>query len=170
MGNSKLRPEYRQELADLENKMLDAQMFAEKFPVFADKILSGKFTKEFTGEISSNYKGMYFGWGIKRWLYTDKKNITNYRGDFSPQYLWNIYINQSSLFNDYYWTGLDEVYKTIELFFYDHLNSTFYATDEQLIPTLDAIVEWYEKAKIINDEKRKETKMQDLLKQLEALK
>ena len=151
-----LRLEYEQELAELKLKMLDAQKFAEKFPAFSEKILLNKFDSNFTGEISKKYKTLRFGWGIKRWFYTEKGNITNYRGDFAPQYLWNIYINQYALFGDTYAdAGLYEIKNEIDLFFFDALNTTFYATDEQLMPLLDALAAWYEKAKPINDEFRK---------------
>lgn len=164
-----LRPEYKEELRILEEKMFDAQKFAEKFPVFSEKILAGKFTHEFTGQLSDSYKGLYFGWGIKRYFYREKTNITNCRGDFSPQYLWNIYINQVSLFGDYTDTGLHDVSKTADVFFFDHLNTTFYAADEQIIPLLDALSVWYDQAKLINSEYRKERKKQELIAQLEKL-
>lgn len=167
----KLREEYKQELTELENKMIEAQKFAERFPAFADRILEYKFTKEFTGEIDNKYKGIYFAWGIKRWFYREKSNITNYRGDFDPQYLWVIYINEINLFGDDYTnTGIEEVKNSIDLFFYDNLNCTFYATDEQIMPLLEALAEWYQKAKPINDEFRKDEKKRKLLAQLEQLK
>ena len=70
----KLRPEYKQELIDLENKMIEAQKFAEKFPAFADRILEYKWTKEFTGEIYDRYKGLYFGWGWRMRINARQKN------------------------------------------------------------------------------------------------
>jgi hypothetical protein len=167
----KLRPEYKQELIDLENKMIEAQKFAEKFPAFADRILEYKWTKEFTGEIYDRYKGLYFGWGIKRWFYHEMGNITNYRGDFEPQYLWDIYINQMSIFGDDYTdTGVYDIHRDVDVFFFDRLNTTFYATDDQLMPLLDALADWYEKAKVVNDQHRKEEKKRKLLEQLEKLK
>jgi hypothetical protein len=168
---SKLRPEYKQEMMDLEQKMLDAQEFAEQFPVFADRILQYKFSKDFTGEIHNLYKGLRFGWGIKRWFYREKQNITNYRGDFSPQYLWVIYINQVDIFgDDYKDTDIGEISRIIDVFFFDHLNTTFYATDNQIMPLLDALADWYAESKVINDEYRKEKKKLELLAQLERLK
>ncbi len=166
-----LLPEYKLELINIENKMLEAQLFAQRFPAFSEKIIRNKFTNDFTGEIASSYKGMYFGWGIKRYFYTKKENIINYKGDFSPQYLWNLYINEYSLFHDERTdTGLRNVANTTEIFFFDQLNTTFYATDVQLMPLLDALSEWYEKAVVINNEFRKEKKKQNLMKQLEDLK
>lgn len=165
-----LRDEYKQELADLEHKMIEAQKFAEKFPAWSENILANKFTDEFTGQIASTYKGLYYPWGIKRFFYRERDNVTNYRGDFTPQYLWNLYINQLSIFGDNYAdTGVYEIHNSVDVFFFDHLNTTFYATDEQIIPLLDALSVWYEKAKAINDEFRKEKKKKDLLAQLEKL-
>lgn len=166
----KLRDEYKQELADLKAKMLDAQTFAEKFPAFSEKILANKWTAEFTGKMADSYKGLYYPWGIDRWFYNKKENITNYRGDFTPQYLWVIYINQLSVFGeDYADTGIYDLKNSLELFFFDLLNTTFYATDDQIIPLLDSLADWYAKAKPINDEYRKDKKKRDLLKQLEKL-
>ncbi len=71
--NKELRPEYKQELIDLESKMIEAQNFADKFPAFSEHILKNKFTKDFKGRIADSYKGLYCGWGINRYLYTDKK-------------------------------------------------------------------------------------------------
>lgn len=164
-----LIPEYKQELKDLEMKMIEAQKFAEKLPAFSKQILRNKFTENFTGQIDSSYGGVYYGWGINRYFYDKKENITNYRESLKPQYLWNVYINQYSLFNDYTDTGIHDVCKTLDLFFYDVLNTTFYATDEQIIPLLDALSVWYKNAKDINDQFAKEKKRRHLEKELEKL-
>ena len=165
----KLIPEYRQEIITLEEKMLDAQEFAEKFPEFSKEILKNKFTKEFTGKMADNYKGLYCGWGINRYFYTKRDNVTNYRGDFEPRYLWIIYINEYSLFKDYTYSHLYDIKEFVDIFFFDHLNTTFYATDEQIIPLLDALASWYEKAKVINANFLKEKKKKELMEQLEKL-
>lgn len=166
----KLNPEYTQELIDLEEKMFEAQRFAEKLPAFAENILKNKFTKETTGKIASTYKGLYFPWGINRHFYRARENITNYRGDFDPQYLWSLYINEISLFGDNYTdTGVDEIKDSVDVFFFDHLNTTFYATDDQIIALLDALADWYAKAKEINNEFRKEEQKRKLKAQLDAL-
>jgi hypothetical protein len=170
VSKEELLPAYMEELRVLKEKMLNAQKFAERFPAFSEKILANKFTHEFTGQIADSYKGLYFGWGIKRWFYREKQNIINFHGCLEPQYLWNIYINQVSLFDQYRDTGLYDIARSIDLFFFDHLNTTFYATDDQLIPLLDALADWYGKAKLINEEHRKEEKRRKLLEQLEALK
>lgn len=169
--SEKLRPEYQAELNELKDKMLSAQRFAEDFPAFADRILEYKFTEEFTGKVADTYKGMRFGWGINRYFYREVKNITNYMGELEPQYLWNIYINQAHLFGEggYVDTGVRDIKNSVELFFFDQMNSTFYATDEQIISLLDALSEWFEKAKIINGDYKKAKKKNDLLKQLEAI-
>lgn len=162
--------EYKQELADLENKMIEAQKFADKFPEFRERIIAGKLTKEFTGKMGDKWKGLYLAWGINRWFYQKKENITNYRGEFEPQYLWVIYINQTSIFGDEYTdTGIHDLKNSLDLFFFDVSNTTFYATDDQIMPLLDALADWYAKAKTVNDEYRKEKKKRDLQKQLEKL-
>lgn len=165
-----LLPEYKKELADLKTKMLEAQEFAEKFPVWQDMILSRKLTRSFTGKITDKHKEIRLDWGVNRWFYRERENITNYKGVLEPQYLWNIYINQINLFgNPYQDTCLCDIPKNVDLFFFDSLNNTFYATDDQIIPLLDALSEWYVGARAVNDEARKEAKKADLLKQLERL-
>lgn len=162
--------EYKQELEDLEMIMIEAQKFAEKLPVFSKQILRNKFTENFTGKMETSYDGLYYGWGINRYFYDKKENITNYRESIKPQYLWSVYINQYSLFGDNYTdTGIDDVCKPLDLFFYDVLNTTFYATDEQIVPLLDALSAWYKEAKEINAQFAKDKKRRDLEKQLEQL-
>lgn len=167
----KLRPEYEKELEDMRLRMLDAQAFAEKFPAFSDQILSSKMHAGFTGSIAHTYKKMYFGWGINRKHCASRDSVMNYRGeDFSPCYLWYVYINQISLFGDYYTdTGLYSIKDNVPVFFFDASNTTFYATDDQIMAVLDAICDWYEKAKVLNDTYRKEEKKKELLKELEKL-
>lgn len=165
-----IRPEYEKELEDLRIKMLDAQKFAEMFPCFSEKILKNKWGNRTTGKIDDSYGGLYFAWGINRFFYKDRGNITNYRGDFSPLFLWKVYINELSIFGEVYTdTGIDDIKNTVDLFFYDALNCTFYATDKQIVPLLDALAEWYSKAKVINNEYINERKKSELRKQLQKL-
>lgn len=165
-----LRAEYKKELEDLEMKMIEAQQFAEKLPCFAEQILNGKYTENFTGRMGSTYGDLHYKWGIERWFYDKKENIANYRGSLKPTYLWVLYINQYSLFGDNYTdTGIHDVCKPLDLFFYDVLNTTFYATDEQIIPLLDALSVWYTNAKEVNTQFAKDKKRRDLEKQLEQL-
>lgn len=165
-----LREEYKQEIEDLKIKMLDAQAFAEKLPCFSSQILRNKYTENFTGRMASKYGDLYYNWGIDRWFYDKAENITNYRGHLKPQYLWVLYINQYSLFGDRYTdTGIHDICKSLDLFFYDVLNTTFYATDEQIIPLLDVLSVWYRGAKEVNAQFAKEQKKRELQKQLENL-
>lgn len=159
MTKTKLREEYRKEIKELERKMLDAQKFAEKYPIWEDQILENKYTSEFTGQIANSHKGLYLGWGICRHFYRTSDQLTNYRGDLNPQYLWYVYINQVSIFGDNYAdSGLYDIHRKVDVFFFDHLNTSFYATDDQIIALLDELADWYAKAKPINDEYRKELK------------
>ena len=173
-----LNDDYKKEISELKSKMIEAQEFAEIFPEFKDKILKYKLPKDFTGKISDSYKGLYYSWGINRYFYKEKGNITNYQGELKPQYLWNIYINQLSVFNQDNFCGnsfhspeIHEVCKDVDVFFYDISNTTFYATDSQIIGLLDALASWYDKAHaeytdFIKDKKRKE--LTEQLDKLEA--
>lgn len=165
-----LSPEYEKELSEIKQKMLDAQEFSDKFPCFSEAILRNKCTNEFTGGMETQYGSLYYDWGINRHFYRKKENITNYSGKFEPQYLWNVYINQYSLFGENYTeTGLREIKNKVDLFFYDWMNSTFYATDNQLIKLLDALSEWYDEAKLKNKEFANQKKKQYLLDQLKKI-
>jgi hypothetical protein len=165
-----LREEYKKELSELKEKMIEAQRFAEKFPDFSENILSNKFTKEFTGRMADRYKGLYYPWGINRWFYRKKENICNFKGDFEPKYLWNIYINQLSIFGDNYTdTGIYEITKTVDVFYFDIRNTTFYATDDEIIPLLNSLADWYKEAQQVNIDFKKEKKKKKLLEELKQL-
>ena len=138
-----MRKEYQQELKELKAKMLKAEKFAEKLPIFADRILEHKFTGEETGiNFGSYYKKLYLAWGIKRYFYKDNKNITNCKIDVCDKYLFCIYINTLSLYDQNEDFGLFESLKDVDIFFIDHLNSTFYVTDENIEHLLEALNTW----------------------------
>lgn len=146
-----MRKEYEQELQELKTKMLQAEAFATKLPMFAERILQNKITGfEDYVNLAESYKGLYFGWGARRGLFDSNTNryVSNYPKDKKyKEYLTNIYINCYSLFNETHVDlGLHNVAKKLDLFFYDSLNSTFYATDEQLPALMEALAEWYKSA------------------------
>jgi hypothetical protein len=79
--------------------------------------------------------------------------------------LFNLHINTLTLYDSYEDFGLGEILNEIEIFYYDRISSTLYATDEQI----EGLNEWYMKAiskvKEFNLNKEKE----ELKKRLEIL-
>lgn len=143
-----MRKEYKKELEKIKIKMKQAEEFAIKLPIFEKQIISNKYTgNENYLKFGNSYKKFYTSWGINRGLFSSdsQRTITNYKGDYT-EYLWSIYVNCYSLFNNNHKFGLEEVVKETELFFFDKLNSNFYATDEQITDLLENLNDWYIKA------------------------
>ena len=162
-----MNEEYEKELAYLKYKMEKAEKFAKKLPIFSDQILRNKNTEdEQSIHFGDRYKGLYLGWGIRRSLFETGTNrtVTNYPGDSYKEYLFHIYINTLSQYNSHEHFGLDDICESIPLFFYDKLNSTFYATDEQIETLLDSLLEWRKQA----DKKLVEHNRQEKIKQLKS--
>lgn len=158
-----MNEEYKKELADLKYKMLKAEKFAEKLPLFSEQILERKLSgSEQRIKFDSRYKGVYFAWGINRGFFGNDldRSITNYSGDDYKEYLFSIYINTLSMYDSHEDFGLFDVAKSTNIFAVDYLNSTFYAKDSQIEGLLDALVVWHENAvsKIGEFNKQKEIK------------
>lgn len=158
-----MRETYKNELLELENRMINAEAFAKKIPVFEEYIINNKITWGNDCSFWEYYKSLYLGWGINRKYYPDNSNITNYKKDYK-WFLFTIYFNTLSMYDSYekYW--LEELTKTGSVFFFDKANSTFYIKDEHIGLFLEEANKWYEKAK--NTIKIEEKKIR--IKQLEA--
>lgn len=163
-----MRKEYVEELKQLEKRMKEAEEFAKKLPFFSEKILNQKLTgNEEWINFGSRYKDIYFNWNINRGLYVSgsRRYVSNYKGKSYSKHLFNIYINTYSMFN-HHAIRVDEVADKCNVFFYDKLNSTFYATDEQIMPLLEELNTWYIGAKKENIKLMAETKRKDAEKKL----
>lgn len=139
---------YEKELKELRERMYQAEAFAEKVPYFADIILDNKHSMyDEWIQFTKSYKGMSFPWGINRGHYCSGTNryIFNLKEEHNC-YLWNVYINTLTLYDDHEKFGLYDIVNDTDVFFLDKANSTFYVTDEQIIPLLDRLVEWYNNA------------------------
>lgn len=145
--------ELEKEMAAIRHQLEKTHAFAEKLPAFKEIILRKKYTSDEKHiRFGDRYNKLPLAWGINRNLYkTDSLvTITNYDyevGTAYECYLFSIYINSSSLFDNSEKFGLKEAVADLDLFFFDKLNSTFYATDEQIIPLLDALDKWHTKAR-----------------------
>lgn len=143
-----MRQQYLDELNKLKIAMEKAEKFSEKLPLFSDIIISDKLSEDSDFlRFGKRYKQIPLDWGIVRCLYKSNSNrtITNYIGAEYNEFLFRIYLNTYSLFGIHDDFHLDSVVKSVDVFFYDGLNSTFYATDNQITALFEALSEWYER-------------------------
>lgn len=140
--------QYEDELKALKKKMVGAEKFAKKVPLFRQFILSNKVdgTEEWV-EFASNYKSIRFHWGLCRARFKSGtgRTITNYKGDYD-KHLFTTYINTLTLFNSLEEFGLEKVLEKSTVFFFDRLNTTFYVEDEHIEGFLEALNDWYVEA------------------------
>ena len=144
-----MREEYEKELKDLTYKMEKAEAFAKELPLFSKEILYDKLQSDALWiKFGSKYKGVYFDWGINRVAYETGtiRTVTNYRGDAYKASLFCIYVNTLSMYDSHEEFGLGEICDKVPLFFYDKLNTTFYATDSQIEELLNALADWHSNA------------------------
>lgn len=146
-----MRKEYENEIKMLKARMMKAEKFASSFedsPFFKDKILNEKMNHDHDVlSFGNKYKSIPLSWGINRYCFYDKSQavITNYKKQLKKKtYLFRIYINAYSLFDDVDMdTGIHELAAEMNVFFYDPYNTTFYANDKQIVPLLEKLNEWY---------------------------
>lgn len=168
-----MRKEYKEELEALRKRMEGAKKFAKKLPVFSEQILDNKHQATDTyisfGDV---YKNIPLAWGIKRFLYNgNPRLVTNAKSINYPIYLFNIYINCINLFDDDFADFCREnlLKITFDVLHFDGINTTFYATDEQIEPLLEKLNDWYlTQQEEINVEYKKR-KIESLKKELEKL-
>lgn len=141
--------QYLDELKTMKEKMEKAEKLANKLPLFKEKILENKITGEdYYVKLADRYKEISLAWGINRGFYESgtKKTMTNCREAYSG-YFFNVYINSLSLFNEHNNFGLSESMVDVDVFFFDTMNTTFYITDENISDFLEALNDWYIKAR-----------------------
>lgn len=159
--------QYKKELKELEKKMIGAEAFADKIPCFRDFIIKNKIdgTEDFQ-TFASYYKKIPFNWELSRARYKEgtRRYITNYSGGFYDKYLFSVYINPYSLFDEYEYFGLERVPEESTIFFFDNLNTTFYVEDEHIEGFLEALNSWYVQAV----EKLKQHKADKEIKELKS--
>jgi len=162
-----MREEYVKELNDLKERMIKAEKFSEKLPLFKDQILKNKYTGEENWmQFDKWYKGMYLAWGLNRGFYKkEKDNMTNNKNDYCGYYF-NIYINTLTLYDLHEKFDLYEMLSDVDIFFIDHLNTTFYVSDENIESFLDALNVWYLQAKSKVKKFMAEKKLQEAKEEL----
>jgi hypothetical protein len=169
--SNKLREQYKKELKDLKEKMLKAESFAKKIPVFEDLIIENKYTEDRGSlDFGRQYKKIPLDWRIRRFSYKGDraKYICNYKGECN-EHLFNIYINTVSLFDEHNKFNLYDYIKDEDVFFIDRLNTTFYVRDCQIGDFLEKINNWYVEAIEKLKEFQKDKKIKELKKELDKL-
>jgi hypothetical protein len=159
--------QYEKEINELKTKMQKAEDFANKLPLFREKIIRDKMSGESGCKFGDSYKQIPLNWGINRWDYSGSrsKNITNYHGECDC-FLFSIYINTLTIYDMYENFGLKESIPESSYFFFDAMNTTFYAKDDTIEELLESLNDWYlvaiEKAR----DSREAGKKEKLLKEL----
>ena len=137
--------DYQKELKEIEAQMKASAKFAEKLPVFAEKIMRDKRDgSEHWVDYGESYKDIYLSWGINRGFLQSgsSRQITNYKGDYSGYYF-SVHVNSFSLYDLNEKFGLYEALEGVDIFFADEPNTTFYITDEHIESFLEALNTWY---------------------------
>jgi hypothetical protein len=137
--------QYKKELKELKIKMIEAEMFAKKMPIFKNYIIENKITEsKDCVNFGDQYKNIPLRWGIARCLYkTGEREITNYPEEKYSVFLFCIYINSCSLFDCHNRYGIEKILEKTQIFFYDQINSTIYCTDDQIEALLEQLNIWY---------------------------
>ena len=167
---------HKEEITQLAKKMEKCYYFSQNFTsdFIKNIIIEQKYTwEEYQQNFWNYYKWMPLAWGIKRLHFHSDENmykwhITNYNKPYNEK-LFCIYVNTYNLFDDVYRDWLEELSPRLWVFFYDSSNTTFYILDWWIEGFLDALVEWYEKAKKVIKEKKDIELKEFYQKQLEIL-
>lgn len=165
--------QYENEIKELKEKMILAEKFAKVVPIFSENILDNKLSgNEQWHKFGDFYKKVYFPWGVNRGLYKSgtNRNVTNYDGGEYNEYLFNVYINTLSMYDSHNKHDLEKICDSVDVFFYDKCNSTFYVTDENIESLLDELCEWYEKAREKQAELNNKNEIIKLQQKLDKLK
>lgn len=167
---------YIDELNALTSRMLEAEEFAERFPLFKNYILKNKITN--TGknvtQLGDKVLDVYLGQIVYLYNYskTLKGTPTNYRGEPIEVPLVVFYINRYSMFgDDFYEEIIKELDESVDdlVYFYDSINSKYYVTEENLEEFCDKLSIWYNNAIEKNKQYYIEQKKIRLQKELDLL-
>lgn len=160
---------------DEMNKMLEAEEFAERLPLFKDYILKNKINTNHTiSHLGEKVLDVYIGQEIRLCNYskTLKGTPANYRGEPIEVPLIVFYINRYSMFgDDFYEEIIKELDASVDdlVYFYDSINSKYYVTEENLEEFCDKLSIWYNNAKEKNKQYFIEQKKIRLQKELDLL-
>ncbi len=157
------------------NRMLKAEEFAKRLPLFKDFILRNKIdNKNMVAQLGEKVLDVYLGQAIRLYNYseTNSGTPTNYSGKPIEVPLIVFYINRYSMFGDDFYDEitkeLDESVKDL-LYFYDSINSKYFVTKENLGEFCDKLSIWYNNALKKNKQYSIEKKKIRLQKELDLL-
>lgn len=142
----KIHPDLAAKLKETTDRYAKVTAFAERLPLFASRIIADEITGENYSSLSSNYKTLYFNWGIK---WTMRQELTNRKELLKPSEvgLVDVYINCCSLFPDDCYAeaskSLHDAMQDVPVFYTDWLNSTFYFKPDEVENGLEALHNWY---------------------------
>ena len=167
---------YIDELNALTSRMLEAEEFAERLPLFKNYILKNKITN--TGrnvtQLGDKVLDVYLGQIVYLYNYskTLKGTPTNYRGEPIEVPLIVFYINRYSMFGDDFYDNIDkELDESVDdlVYFDDSINSKYYVTEENLEEFCSKLSIWYNNAIEKNKQYSIEQKKIRLQKELDLL-
>ena len=166
---------YIDEMKILKNKMIEAEEFAERLPLFKDYILKNKINnRNNVSHLGEKVLDVYLGQAIRLYNYSEiyLGSPTNYNGKPIEIPLIVFYINRYSMFgNDFYDNidkDLNESVKDL-VYFYDSINGKYYVTEENLEEFCSKLSIWYKLALAKNKQFVAQKKKEKLLKELKNL-
>ncbi|WP_395055233.1 hypothetical protein [Polaromonas sp.] len=159
-----------EKLAATKAKYEKVTAFAALLPLFKDRIISDELTGESYAKLSDYVGQMYCAWGVSWYTNTP----TNYPEEKHSQVGFvNVYINSISLFGDKLYDfarqKLDEVLPSIDVHFYDAMNSNFYFLPHEAEAGLKKLEAWYLDTKAQCDAQLKKLRVAELQRELEGL-
>ena len=166
---------YYQPYIDELNRMLEAEEFAERLPLFKDFILKNKINnKNMVAQLGEKVLDVYLGQTIRLYNYSETNNgtLTNYSGKPISIPLVVFYINRYSMFGGDFYDGIiKELDESVEdlVYFHDSINSEYYVTEENLEEFCDKLSIWYKLALAKNKQFVAQKKKEKLLKELKNL-
>ena len=163
---------YIDELNALTSRMLEAEEFAERLPLFKDYILKNKIydIKRNTLPLGEKVLDVYFGQMI--YFYNLGMKLINYKHNPIEIPLIVFYINRYSMFGDDFYDNIDkDLNESVKdlIYFYDSINSKYYVTEENLEEFCSKLSIWYNNAIEKNKQYSIEQKKIRLQKELDLL-
>lgn len=166
---------YIDEMKTLKNKMIEAEKFAERLPLFKDYILKNKISnRNNVSHLGEKVLDVYLGQAIRLYNYSEiyLGTPTNYNGKPISIPLVVFYINRYSMFGDDFYDNIDkDLNESVKdlVYFYDSINGKYYVTEENLEEFCNKLSIWYKLALAKNKQFVAQKKKEKLLKELKNL-
>ncbi len=166
---------YIDEMKTLKNKMIEAEKFAERLPLFKDYILKNKINnRNSLSHLGEKVLDVYLGQAIRLYNYSEiyLGTPTNYNGKPISIPLVVFYINRYSMFGDDFYDNIDkDLNESVKdlVYFYDSINGKYYVAEENLEEFCNKLSIWYKLALAKNKQFVAQKKKEKLLKELKNL-